>query len=554
MKNKKAFKLSLIFFVFNLLIGCGTDSHDLDSGKENISREVSATEFIKANEIYNPEAVIPPQCYTKTEGDKNPCYVCHQTYSGSEKRPNIMNDGGLQGSYEFSDVGMKNSWKNLFVDRQASIKSISDAEILSWSEEDNYSSFVSALKDDNEWKGEVPEIENLAYPEKAFHDNGLAKDGSHWLAFNYKPFPSTFWPTNGSIGDVMIRLPKPFRELNGIYNQDVYFTNMALLEMAMKDIDSISSFPVSEISMGIDIDNDGQETEGITEISYRSEYVGDANNIRLARMLYPEGTEFLHTVRYLGISENGDIYNAPRMKEVRYMRKAQFRSKEFLSSAYYSEAKEKNAEMMPVTTYLGDRGIDNGFAWVVNGYIENPDGSLRQQHREELSFCNGCHKTVGTTYDQTFSFARKLDGRDGWGYIDLKKLKDAPNHGELQGEYLTYMERVGGGDEFRQNQEMLQRWFNRDGSVNHDKVNSVASLYELIMPSAERAMALNKAYKVIVDEQSYIYGRDAVLKPATNVLQKVDDSVAPLQEAHRHQWDMRLNWSAKPSVRVSSSD
>ena len=28
--------------------------------------------------VYNREAVIPPMCYTRTEGRHNPCYVCHQ--------------------------------------------------------------------------------------------------------------------------------------------------------------------------------------------------------------------------------------------------------------------------------------------------------------------------------------------------------------------------------------------------------------------------------------------------------------------------------------------
>ena len=33
--------------------------------------------------------------------------------------------------------------------------------------------------------------------------------------------------------------------------------------------------------------------------------------------------------------------------------------------------------------------------------------------------------------------------------------------GEIDGEFLTYLERVGGGDEFRQNEEMIERWFKR---------------------------------------------------------------------------------------------
>ena len=49
------------------------------------------------NSIYNQEAPIPPQCYTRTEGDFNPCYTCHQTYP-DRTRPNTMWDGYLQGS------------------------------------------------------------------------------------------------------------------------------------------------------------------------------------------------------------------------------------------------------------------------------------------------------------------------------------------------------------------------------------------------------------------------------------------------------------------------
>ena len=175
--------------------------------------EYSALEYIKHNEVYNPEAVIPPQCYTKTEGTNNPCYACHQTYDYANKRPNIMNDGDLQGDYQFSDEGMRNSWKNLFVDRSNLIKGISDKAIIEYVSEDNYGQFN--VHHQNAKQGQAMYIENLAYPEKAFDKQGMAKDNSHWVAFNYKPFPSTFWPTNGSTGDAMIRLPKAFREING---------------------------------------------------------------------------------------------------------------------------------------------------------------------------------------------------------------------------------------------------------------------------------------------------------------------------------------------------
>ncbi|MEA1983430.1 MAG: hypothetical protein U9N39_07790, partial [Campylobacterota bacterium] len=45
---------------------------------------------------------------------------------------------------------------------------------------------------------------------------------------------------------------------------------------------------------------------------------------------------------------------------------------------------------------------------------------------------------------------------------------------------------------------------------------------KLILPSAKRALELNKAYRVIVEEQSYIYGRDAHVKPVENVHKELE--------------------------------
>jgi hypothetical protein len=362
------------------------------------------------------------------------------------------------------------------------------------------------------------------------------------VAFNYKPFPSTFWPTNGSTGDAMIRLPKAFRELNGLFSKDVYFANLALVEMTMKETQSISVIKLSETNIGQDVDGDGQLSANTTQVNLRSHFLGDAKNIAVAHLLYPEDTEFLHTVRYIGVNDDGSVYNAPRMKEVRYMKKHSFKSKAELASEYYLEAKEKHFENLPQVHLLGDKGVNSNMGWTLNAYIENAKGDLRHQNSQELAFCAGCHKTIGSTLDQTFSFPRKVEGARGWGYINLAAQQDAPNLGEEQGEILTYFQRVGGGDEFRQNKEMLQRWFNQDGTVNSQKVAKAGSLYDLITPSAERALKLNKAYLTIVRDQSYIFGRDANLTAATNVLQQVDESQEPLAQQHRYEWDMRLDW------------
>ena len=42
--------------------------------------------YIEHGEVYNHETVIPPQCYTKTDGVNNPCYACHQTNTDDKKR------------------------------------------------------------------------------------------------------------------------------------------------------------------------------------------------------------------------------------------------------------------------------------------------------------------------------------------------------------------------------------------------------------------------------------------------------------------------------------
>ena len=126
-------------------------------------------------------------------------------------------------------------------------------------------------------------------------------------------------------------------------------------------LDTITTPEISESQIGTDLNGDGVLSR-ITKIKARHNYVGDANGIKLAHELYPENTEFLHTVRYIGVDEQGNIFNAPRMKEVRYMKKHNFKSKQSLGAAYYREAKEKAFENYPQTLYLGDQGINNNQA------------------------------------------------------------------------------------------------------------------------------------------------------------------------------------------------
>jgi hypothetical protein len=518
--------------------GHAADLSALDTAGIMRARPTSG-EMSDAGRIFNREAPVPPQCYTRIEGRYNPCYVCHQN-NYDPTRPNFMQDGSLQQAYEFSQAGLTNHYRNLFIDRSDEVARISDAEILAYVGEDNYAGLAERLEAGG-WDGFVPDLAGYGAGRAAFDDHGHARDGSGWVAFNYKPQPSTFWPTNGSTDDVLIRLPQAFRTgADGAPSRDVYTANLALLEIAFQDYDSVTLPRVDEREIGVDLDGDGQLATA-QSILRRPAYLGAAADETLTRMTYPQGTEFLHSVRYVG-TEGAEITVAARMKELRYMVKTRKLTLPQLRSRYGNELQEKVDENLPRYIDLGDRGIDTGFGWTMAAFIEDAGGALRPQTNEEQFFCRGCHATTGANIDQTWAFPRKMRGAQGWGYIDYRALEDAPNRGERDGEILTYLRRAGGGDEFRSNTEMLGRWFTPEGKVDADKLRG-KSVYELITPSVARALKLNKAYRVLVMEQSFLFGRDATVTPPVNVHEAIDEATAPtLPRELRYSHDIRLDW------------
>lgn len=502
-------------------------------------------ERVELFSMYNREAPVPPQCYTRTEGRHNPCYVCHQ--NAVPGRENTMNDGGLQEAYNFSDTGATNHWRNLFEDRSRRVAAIGDDAIRSWVARDNYSELAPRLRAAH-FQGWIPDLENLQLGAAAFDGQGFARDGSQWVAFNYKPMPSTFWPTNGATDDVMIRLPEAFRSrAGGSYSRDVYRANLAILEAAIKGYERIGSAPLDERAIGADLDGDGSLGTA-TSVRRPAHFVGAAHNVAVTPYIYPQGTEFLHTVRYLGIAADGSIYNPPHMKEVRYMRRWLQSAPAQLRMWYDAENVEKENGELPAYRNMGHGGLATPMGWQISGFIEAADGRLRFQNFEETMFCMGCHNSIGSTIDKTFSFARKVDGAGGWGYIDLHGMPDAPNHGEQRGEIATYLQRVGGGSEFRNNPEMAQRWYRADGSVN-DAAVAAADVYALITPSPQRALQLNKAYRVLVEDQDFIFGRDPTVTPPHNVLRSVGADAPTLPETLQYRWDIRLDWQgAQPPL------
>lgn len=500
--------------------------------------------------IGNVLAHIPPQCYTQTDDVANPCWVCH---TGRNNR-NDADDWELQAQYQFNPIGRRNHWTNLFVDRGAAIAAQSDADTLAYVRHDNYAPLRAALQRvpaarRPRW---MPDLDR----DRGFAADGFARDGSGWRAFRYKPFPGTFWPTNGSADDVLIRLPPAFRQTaDGRESPAVYRINLALVEAAVAVPDTqaddaldLPTETLDERIAGIDLDGDGRLATATRIRALPAHYAGAAADVAVKRYAYPIGTEFMHGVYYL--DPDAPEMRATRLKELRYARKIFQLDDAHLAQKYEEDAREQLTGGWPYFGGDAFSGLFDEYGWQLQSYIERADGRLRLQTREEQMFCMGCHSGIGVTVDGSFSLPRKLPGAAGWGEQRLAGMVDAPQAGSDEPEYQRYLRRTGGGDEYRANAEMLARFF-PDGAFDASAARAAApggggDLRDIILPSRERALLLDKAYRALVREQAFASGRDAMIAPAQHVHRKVDGAETGLRvEDGRVFKDGRL-WLAWP--------
>lgn len=538
------------------LLGCGRESYD----------PLAAAVAARGQPPGNLEAAIPPQCYASTAGGANGCWTCHAVGRG----PNTLSDVDLQRELSFSDFARQNRWSNLFAAAPAEAQATSDAEILAYVREDNYRPLqraLAALAGRGAYPGFVPDVDLAAGLDEA----GFARDGSGWRSVRFKPFPGAFWPTNGGgAGEVFVRLPARFREdASGRPSREVYQLNLAILEAAVASPDPLpigdnaaasqqgaagqagggaaagrEVEPVSEILAGFDLDGDGRLSAAVTRVRrLPARYAGGAAAVPVRRWLYPQGTELLHPVRYL--DPESPTLAAPRMKELRYARKAEELDDWALTRAYEREANEKDEGRPPVYAGAPEVGLRNAFGWQLQGFIEDAEGRLRLQTEEEHRFCMGCHANLGVTVDQTFALPRKVPGAAGWRAQDLRGMPDAPQAGHGEPEGLEYLRRAGGGDDFRANAEMLARFF-PGGALDEREARRAApggdrDLAHLVAPSRERALLLDKAYRALVRTQRFDLGRDPPLGLVERALHGTEGGSTGLGEANRVYPDGRVH-------------
>ena len=551
-----------------LLSACdGNDSYNSTSTpaedeSPNIVLAAPTNDLLLNTNIKNNEAAyIPAQCYTKTQQDgdatvHNPCYACHNESTA----PNYINDYSFQLAYEFRPYTRLNHWDNLFKDRTAEVNAISNEAMTQYIRTSNYfdanGDIILAktltqvpanwdFNQDGKWSGYTPDC-YFNFDSEGF-DKTPSGDDSGWKVFAYTPFLGTFWPTNGSTDDVLIRLPAVMQQMaNGQYSRDVYNLNLSIVEAMIKR-KNISIPATDENLYNTDLNRNGQ-LDIATEIIYQWQptagtymyYVGKAKvlqeqgDLHIAAGLYPEGTEMLHSVRYIDTDEQGHIHLAPRMKELRYSYKHQWNTYSQINNVALSEIKESDQFPERLRTIRGnpETGLNNSLGWIYQGFIEDADGDLRPQSFEESLYCVGCHSGIGVTSDSSFAFPRKLDGANfqaGWFHWSQHGLQNIaePKWSDGTWEYTEYLKQNHSGNEFRNNDEVMEKFFDSEGNLISGEVETLHNdISHLLLPSPTRAMQLNKAYKVIVNEQSYIYGRDAHIEPLVNVWDEVPEDEA----------------------------
>jgi Tol biopolymer transport system component/secreted PhoX family phosphatase len=514
--------------------------------------------FPALNKFANPTTYIPPQCYTKAldQNDKvyNSCYTCHTRGI----MPNYTYDQEFQEEYAFPEAAEINPWLNLFKDRTHQIFTISDQAIIDYIETSNYFdpdgniSLADKLADvpaewdvdgDGQWGGFTPDC-YFNFDSQGF-DKDPADNYTGWRAVAFYPFPSTFWPTNGTFSDAIIRLPEVFRTRNQMPDIEVYKLNLAILEALFKRHD-VAINPTDETLYGVDLDKNGTLGEA-TVVVYDwapndgkyMYYVGDAyalqqqDQVKLAAGLFPVGTEFLSTLRYVDVAEDGKVSMSKRLKELRYLKKRKWLTYAELHLIALAEDKEKHDFPDRLEFPYGDRelGLGNSKGWVVQGFIEDAGGQLRPQTVSETMSCIGCHGEMGSTTDSVVSFVRKLDvsaHQKGWFHWNQKGLeginepKVAFEAADTQYEYCYYLMYIQAGDEFRSNGEVLDNFFDANGKLIADKARQIhEDVSVLLYPSRDRALALNKIYKSIVEEQSFMQGKVPIIGAALNVFDRI---------------------------------
>jgi len=447
----------------------------------------------------NPYANVPAQCYIETSnGRQNACLFCHTNglynlglgnnnpQAGAVEAVNFQIDYGFEPMTSTAPYATINRWENtLYPEKLAEYVSNlnitpSDWDMQSYIRTDNWqAAYDQRLGSPKDWDSgydhpmrllpglnpaDLP-ADSDGFVRSQTSENGFFNDEqgaiTGWRAINFMPY-GIFTPINGSVSGIYIRLPAKFMQnALGEFDLTTYQTNLNLLAQAITDnLDAL---------------------EG-------THYIGNASDETILRGAYPKGTEFAHPLHYVDMEADGfsEVSQFPgtraqRVKEVRYMYKVEDYDP--------TSARPGTGEGDAIYGNDAQGWVNNGAGWILSGFIEDTQGELRPQNREELTQCIGCHSGfkntefpnftsgTGNTVDSTWAFPRKLPGADGWQEMNYLGFTHQVNdsNGEItptstieepinthanQGEFGLFLNYVVGASLYGDMPELFEQNFN----------------------------------------------------------------------------------------------
>lgn len=427
-----------------LLAGCGGST--AEQANPDTKTPIANTGLIgsKANPVLfqNPYPQIPAQCYIETAyGTQNACQYCHTNAAYQQGLGNNNPQAGLEArignlqiEYAFAPYGTVaplatlNRWENTL--KPEVLRTVVEGmgidpagwDMRSYIRSDNWQeAYAKRPGDPKDWDAGVespwrlfPGLDPADLPadsdgfvRSSKPDNVFFMDDkggiTGWRAINFMPY-GIFTPMTGSVSGIYIRLPEKFMQAeDGSFDLAIYQQNLELVERAIQDRL---------------LDENG------------THYRGKARDVVIERGLYPLGTEFAHPLHYVDVGVPGT--RSRRVKEVRYMYKAT----DWQPSQFRPGEKAEGSGV-----YGNDEQgwVDNGAGWILSGFIEDKNGALRPQNREEMTQCIGCHSGItateftsftsgtGNTVDSTWAMPRKFAGELGWQEMNYLSYQPDPN-------------------------------------------------------------------------------------------------------------------------------
>ncbi|MEO1292097.1 MAG: hypothetical protein AAFV62_04585 [Pseudomonadota bacterium] len=489
-----------VFLAAGISIGAiapGTDPAEVDVGLTvDITPPMNGPSLAAAGAWYNPRPDIPPACYRLSPRDRQSCGTCHAADAMTRDLPEPVRI---------------NHWSNLSRDTGGKSAPTGDVSEAGYSPPPDQISALRTRLRDLEWVGTTPDLSGLDLGDPAaFSRRGLARDGSGWVAYRNIRHPALL-PFEATTTQNAIRLPKAFRhQADGQANDDLYLANIALLLGAMTGVDEVSTAPLDETDVGVDLDGSGELIVALST-SRRETFIGGAAGVSVREGTFPLGTEFLQILRYAPEYAG----EAPPIREIRYLQKTGDGEARLERP---NPAKRSNTSMSAVPA-----GLPTGSGWRVQGFIEDPTGALRPQTQEELASCTGCHGGLSaTTSASVFSGPRLMSLESMAGVhrdaLDWRPLDSVFSFAQMfpAGAGLGTNVPESSGAESGQQSAPSSVDARADAADALALRAPLRNWLDTLSPEPldrESAETLNARYRGIVAEQSFVQGRTPTLRP-----------------------------------------